>query len=634
MGHLNAKQRHRPQYDSRMSAQPEPLALAAEFESATREQWRELVSAVLRKAGIEPDGDPEAALSCRTYEGIEIKPLYTAEDALSLAHDGVPGHPPFVRGATAAGAAGTGWDVRQRHADPDAAATNRAVLADLANGATSVWLVLGDAGLAVADLARALDGVYLDLAPIVLDAGDATYPAATALLSLASDRGVNARELRGSLGADPIGLRARSGAAADLALLSTLAHEVSGSPELCVATVDATAYHDAGASDADEIGVAAAVGVEYLRALTDGGVSIDAALAALEFRYAVTADQFLSIAKLRAARRVWDRVAELSGAALERRGQRQHAVTSAAMLSRRDPWVNLLRATVGCFAAAVAGAESITVLPFDSAVGLPDDLGRRMARNTQSILHDESSLARVIDAAGGSWYVETLTDQLAEKAWATFVEVERAGGALTALDDGTLEQIIAPARERRAADIAHRRAPLTGVSEFADVAEAPVMREPAPIAVQSGPLPARRWAEPFEQLRDRADAVPGRPKVFLAAIGPVASYTARVGFASNLFQAAGIVPVVGSGTPDDMVDEFIASGTPVVCLCSSDRVYEETAGWVAKALREAGAEFVWLAGRPGDREDADRASGIDGYLYGGCDALHVLRTTLDQLGVT
>jgi methylmalonyl-CoA mutase len=161
-----------------------------------------------------------------------------------------------------------------------------------------------------------------------------------------------------------------------------------------------------------------------------------------------------------------------------------------------------------------------------------------------------------------------------------------------------------------------------------------VLREPAPIAVQSGPLPARRWAEPFEQLRDRADAVPGRPKVFLAAIGPVASYTARVGFASNLFQAAGIVPVVGSGTPDDMVDEFIASGTPVVCLCSSDRVYEETAGWVAKALREAGAEFVWLAGRPGDREDADRASGIDGYLYGGCDALHVLRTTLDQLGVT
>ena len=618
-----------------MSAQPEPLALAAEFEAATREQWRELVAAVLRKgASAHPDADPEDALSSRTYDGIVIKPLYTADDALSLAHDGLPGHPPFVRGATATGAAATGWDVRQRHADPNATRSNRAALADLTNGATSLWLVLGEAGAPVADLPRLLDGVYLDLAPVVLDAGSETAEAATALLALAAERGVAPAELRGSLGADPIGVRARTGATADLNVLGQLAAGAVDSPELTVGTVDATVYHDAGASEAVEIAAAAAVGVAYLRALTDAGLSVDAALRALEFRYAVTADQFLSIAKLRAARRVWDRIAELSGAAADRRGQRQHAVTSAVMFSRRDPWVNLLRATIGCFAAAVGGAQAITVLPFDSALGLPDDLGRRMARNTQSILHDESSLARVIDAAGGSWYVETITDQLAERAWEHFVAIERAGGALAALDNGTILSLITPVRAARADEIAHRRAPLTGVSEFAFVGEEPVVREPAPAPLAGGPLTAHRWPEAFEQLRDRADAQPERPRVFLAAFGPVSAYTARVGFAGNLFQAGGIEPVVGSGTPDDMVDEFVASGSTVVCLCSSDRHYEETAGWVAKALREAGAEFVWLAGKPGEREEADRASGVDGWLYAGCDAVAVLEQTLDQLGVS
>ncbi len=192
-----------------------------------------------------------------------------------------------------------------------------------------------------------------------------------------------------------------------------------------MATVDATIYHDAGASDADELAVATAVGVAYLRALTDAGLSIDEAFAAVEFRFAVTADQFLSIAKLRAARQIWARVAELSGA--RDRGQHQHAVTSRAMMTHRDPWVNMLRTTIACFAAAVGGADAITVLPFDAAIGLPDDFARRIARNTHAILHDESSLGRVVDAAGGSGYVETITAQLAEKAWAEFT-AHRARG--------------------------------------------------------------------------------------------------------------------------------------------------------------------------------------------------------------
>jgi methylmalonyl-CoA mutase len=636
-----------------MSAPPERLALAAGFPAVTREQWRAMVAAVLTRSGVAEGTDPELALASTTYDGITVKPLYTADDAPPVAAGELPGQvappaatrpqaggpatqvaggppvslpgaPPFVRGSSVDG---TGWDVRQRHADPDPGRTNRAVLADLSNGATSLWLVLGDAGLAVADLPTALDGVYLDLAPVALDAGAQTRAAAAALLTLAAERGVARGELSGTLGADPIGLRARTGAAADLTVLGELAALAAGCPDVRVATVDATVYHDAGGSDADELAAAAAVGVAYLRALTDEGLSVDAALRLLEFRYAVTADQFLSIAKLRAGRRIWDRIAELSGAGADRLGQRQHAVTSAAMMTRRDPWVNLLRTTIACFAAAVGGAQAITVVPFDAAIGLSDELARRIARNTQSVLHDESSLARVVDAAGGSWYVESLTDALAEAAWSRFTAIERAGGALAALDDGTIDGLLATARDQRADDIAHRRAPITGVSEFAFVDEERVVRAPAPPGPTGGPLPARRYAQDFEALRDRADAAETRPAVFLAALGPVAAYRARVGFAANLFQAGGIEPVVGTGDLEEIVAALRASGSTVACLCSANRLYADVAAPAAEALRAAGATHIWLAGPPGD------VPGVDGYLFTGVDALHVLGATLDKLGV-
>jgi len=616
------------------SSSGQPLALAAEFPAATDEQWRALVAGVLRKSGLADDADPIEALSSTTYDGIEIRPLYTATAASESGEraTGYPGSAPFVRGASVAGDEVMGWDVRTRHFGPSAQRANAAALADLEAGATSLWLVVGEAGIAVADLGAALENVYLDLAPITLEAGAQTRAAAAALLALAAERGVSPTELSGSLGADPIGVRARTGADADPTLLADLAAQASGYVNLRLATVDGTVYHDAGANDSDEIGIATAVGVAYLRALTDAGLDVDAALAAIEFRFAVSADQFLSIAKLRAAREVWSRVAELCGAG-NARGQRQHAVTSSAMMTQRDAWVNMLRTTIGCFAAAVGGADSITVQPFDSAIGLSDDFARRIARNTQAILHDESSLGRVLDAAGGSWYVESLTADLAEKAWQTFTAVEAAGGALAALDAGLIEERIAGTRAVRNADIAHRRAPITGVTEFAFPAEQAVVREAAPAAPSDGRLAPTRYAEPFEALRDRSDAADARPTVFLAALGPFAAHTARVGFATNLFQAAGLNVVVGSGEPDEIVSAFVSSDTSVACLCSSDKLYSEFAASEAAALKAAGAKYLWIAGKPGKDEESDRTAGIDGYLYAGCDALDVLTTTMSVLGV-
>ncbi|MFF7352796.1 methylmalonyl-CoA mutase family protein [Streptomyces filipinensis] len=591
------------------------LSLAAEFPDATHEQWQHLVEGVLRKSGKEVSGAAaEDALSTTLEDGLRTRPLYTARD--DAPDPGLPGFAPYVRGSRPEGNTAGGWDVRQRHT----ALTEGAPLADLENGGTSLWLVLGEGGIPVDGLGRALEGVYLDLAPVVLDAGRDTERAAEALLRLYADNGVDAGAVRGNLGGDPLGYEARTGTRLDLAPYTALAARCAGQyPGLRALTVDALPYHEAGGSAAQELGASLATGVAYLRELTEAGLDVEQAAGQLEFRYAATADQFLTIAKLRAARRLWARVAEVCGAP---GAQVQHAVTSPVMMARRDPWVNMLRTTVATLAAGVGGADSVTVLPFDHALGLPDAFSRRIARNTSTILIEESHLARVIDPAGGSWYVERLTDELARAAWEFFRSIERDGGQAAVLRSGRLRTDLATTWAERSKKLAKRREPITGVSEFPLLAEKPVEREPAP-EPPSGGLPRVRRDEAYEELRARSDAhlaaTGARPRIFLATIGPAAAYTARATFAANLFQAGGIEPV-SEGRFED-------SGATEAVLCSSDALYAEQGAQAAESLRAAGARHLFLAGR-------GEHAGIDSYVFAGCDAVAVLSATLDRMGVS
>ncbi|MFG1961321.1 methylmalonyl-CoA mutase family protein [Nonomuraea sp. NPDC049028] len=574
------------------------MHLVAGFPPTNRDDWRALALEVLRKTGVEAES-PEEALSSITYDGVTLAPLYDAADLPKTLRKGAPG-------------ARAGWDVRQRHAVADA----EAVLADLEHGVTSLWLVLGAGAIPVERLADLLREVLLDLAPIVLEAGPEVREAAETLFGLAAERGVSPT---GNLGAS-IGTAGRD-MTAELA-----ARCAEGFPGMRAVLLDATPYHDAGGSDADELGCSIALGVEHLRALTGAGLPVEQAFGQLEFRYAVTDDQFAAIAKLRAARTLWARVAEVCGA--PDGGQLQHAVTSSAMMTARDPWVNLLRTTIACFAAGVGGADAVTVQPFDACLGVPDAFARRMARNTQALLLEEAGAGRVADPAAGSWYVERRTADLADRAWAWFQEIEAAGGITAA--SGLVAERIAETRERRADDIAHRRFPITGVSEFPHLDEKPVRRSPGDGGALAGEgLPRIRYAREFEELRDLADAQPERPVVFLATFGPVAAHTARAAFAANLFQAGGLATqTAGPGTdPDQIATAFAVSGSDVACLCSSDKMYGLHAEAVAAALRRAGAKKIWLAGK-GSYE------GVDGRLYAGCDALAVLRTTFDDLEVT
>lgn len=592
------------------------LSLAAEFPDATHEQWQHLVEGVLRKSGKDVSGAAaEEALSTALEDGLRTRPLFTARDAAP--DPGLPGFAPFVRGSRPEGNTADGWDLRQRHTT----VADGVALADLENGVTSLWLVVGEGGIPISSLGRVLDGVYLDLAPVALDAGADVQAAARVLLRLYEERGVAKEAAHGNLGGDPLGHEARTGKSSAFAPVAALARLCAEEyPGLRALTVDALPYHEAGGSAAQELGASLATGVAYLRELTEAGLAVEQACAQLEFRYAATADQFLTIAKLRAARRLWARVTEVCGAPS---AQVQHAVTSPVMMTRRDPWVNMLRTTVATLAAGVGGADAVTVLPFDHALGLPDAFARRIARNTSTILIEESHLARVIDPAGGSWYVESLTDELARVGWEFFQRIEQAGGQAAVLRSGQLRQDLADTWEARTGKLAGRREPVTGVSEFPHLSEPPVERESAP-EPRSGGLPRVRRDEAYEVLRARSDAhlaaTGSRPRIFLAALGPAAAHTARLTFASNLFQAGGIEPVT-EGT-------FEESGATEVCVCSSDAVYEEQAGTVAAGFRSAGATHVFLAGRPGQYTD------VDSYVFAGCDAVAVLSATLDRMGVS
>ena len=312
--------------------EPERLSLAAEFPAPSRDAWLALVDQVARKAGrIDADVEPGGgvvALTRPDLDGIAVPPLYTAEDRPAPAV-GVPGAAPFVRGSRATGPVPTGWDVRQRHHEPDPAAAAAAITADLENGVTSIWLAVGEGATAVADLQTVLAGVYLELAPVVLDAGPAAEDAAAAFLTLAANRGIPDGDLLGTLGLDPIGLRARTGAGPDPASVVEMAERVAERhPRMRAVVVDALPVSAAGGSDAQELGWSLAAGVAYLRALVDGGLELATAARLLEFRYAATAEQFPTIAKLRAARRLWSRVTEACGAPQDSKASRSTSTRS------------------------------------------------------------------------------------------------------------------------------------------------------------------------------------------------------------------------------------------------------------------------------------------------------------------
>ena len=540
---------------------------------------------------------------------------------------------------------------------PDPKAANAQALEDLNNGASGLTLVfpgaISDYGYALppteAAIAQALEGVHLDAGvTLELEFGPPSRQAAGMVAAYVKAKGIAPSAVDIRFGFDPLGAMATRGAApmpwTELApvvtgLIADFAAQGFTGP---FAVADGRPVHAAGGSEAQELAFVLANAVAYLRAMEAGGIALDDARRFIFFRLAADQDQFLTIAKFRALRKLWARIEEACG--LAPRPAFVAAETAWRMMTKRDPHGNIVRATIAALAAAVGGADAVTVLPYTAALGLPDALARRIARNTQTILIEEANLHRVADPRRGLRRHRSAHRCALRNRMDAFHESSARAARREALNAGLIQREVAKVRAEREANVARRTEPLVGTSDFPDLNEERVSvlgaaeaSSPQTAAHQIfEPLRAFRLAEPFERLRDASDVYLAkhgeRPRVFLATLGRPAGFTTRAGFAKTLFESGGIEAVTESGLTgsEAIVKAFKDSGAKLACLCSSDKVYASEAAEAAKALVAAGAEHIYLAGKPGNDQEL-AAAGIGTFVYQGCDTLQVLQQAFERL---
>jgi methylmalonyl-CoA mutase len=661
-----------------MSSSP----LASSFPAASKADWLKLVQSGLKGATF------DEALVTELYEGIRLSPLYTQEDfeALKSAAGSVV-YPESLRKAPGA------WTIIQLLDHFNLAEASRQLHEDLANGASSILIQLGGnipyggaftAARTVEEFAQVFGDLPLDSFEIRISGGFDTLPGCALITALSELRGGDRVKLRGSAGLDPLSIIAASGyVPADRDQIFTDAidaahyfktHGHGWTPF----TASGRAWHQAGASATCELACTLASTVTYWRKLVDSGFTIYDAVRAVDVVLTADADLFLTIAKFRAARLLWTRAAEVAGGACAR--PNILAEMSFRMLTGRDAHVNLLRGTAAAFGAILGGASGLLLIPFNTRAGTPDAFARRMARNTQAILQEESHLGRVADAAGGSWYIEQLTQQLAAQAWQGFRGIEAKGGLLPALEDGMTGDAIWLTRQRRERAARTGADPITGISMFPDLNEKPVeayggdadidlesLNREGDVPVLPEPGKGARFAamvdaamhgatlrgleralervyerrqlllpgvirqsEPFERMRRASDLalhrVGARPPVFVAALGAPAEFASRLAWVKNFFEAGGfeVLAVAGLSSLDALQREFQDSPAPVACICSSNEGYSSLPD-AAQALKDAGAAAVYLAAPPSVlKYFGSSARGIDRVIYDGCDVLSML----------
>jgi len=494
-----------------------------EFPTTSYDEWREVAEATLK------GGSFEKRLITKTHEGIELQPMYRAEDVANLPHlNSLPGFAPFVRGTDVLGYKHKPWEVSQELKDATPEAFNEALRADLERGQTAINMRLdlatllgedadaaepgfvGKDGLSISclnDLTTALDGVDLEQTPIIIQAGASGLPPLVMVLAMLEKQGRSEAKLRGCIGGDPLGElagtgrlpRSLNGAYEDMAQLTRWA--AANAPNLRTILVRGHPYHDGGGNAIQELAFALATGVEYLREPQARGVSIDQAAPRILFAFSLGSNLFMEIAKLRAARMLWAKIIAAFGGNEDAQKMHIHARTSGWNKTLYDPNVNMLRATTEAFSGILGGCDSLHIGSKDEITGVPSDFSRRVARNAHTVLREEAGLTRAVDPAGGSWYVENLTDTLAAKSWDLFREVEKQGGMAKALSAGFPQKEVATVSEQRAKAYAQRRDIFVGTNMYPNPADKPL----APEALDHAALQQERTTK-LKAFRQAVDA--------------------------------------------------------------------------------------------------------------------------------
>ncbi|WP_227937675.1 methylmalonyl-CoA mutase family protein [Alkalihalobacillus deserti] len=686
----------------------------SEFDIPSYEQWREITEKSLKGASF------EKRLVTDTYEGISLQPMYRKEDAVNLPFlQSLPGKTPFTRGTKALT---YGWDVNQEINVGTPTAFNEVARHDLSKGQTSLNIVLdtltkrginandaasgvGKAGLSISgidDVTDALKDIDLANVPIYVNTGANSLPILALFISHLEQSGRPVEDLHGCIGMDPI---------AELVTNGTLAYEledcytlmadvtqwaIENTPNLQAVLIHGNVYHDGGSSAVEELAFALATGVEYLHALTTRGVEVNKAASSIRFSFSVGSDYFMEIAKLRAARTLWSRIVETFGGNEEAQKMTMHARTSAWTKTIFDPYVNILRATTEAFSAAVGGADSIHVSCFDEAIQKSTAFSRRIARNTSIILKEEAHIARSIDPAGGSWYVEFLTNEVAKKAWELFQETERKGGISQALIKGFPQKVVEQTASKRVKNISRRRDIFVGTNMYVnmeekeldrlavdetsqiedhinqvkrrahksvgslvailnktkaaiqvakqgaslgEIADATGRNPEAVVSIKA--IKPSRGAIQFEELRliiDKNEEKTGeRPTVFLANLGPIASHKSRADFAAGFFGVGGFDVIQNNGfaSAKEAADAAIASNADIVIICGKDEDYQQEAIPLAQSIKEASEQItVLLAVKPSEDDQVKfKEAGISEFVHIGSNCYDVLSQLLQEKGV-
>ena len=596
-----------------------------QFPPVSTAEWKAKVEADLKGAPF------DKKLVWRTNEGFDLQPMYRAEDIEGFnTTDSLPGEYPYIRGTRN----DNDWLTRQEIDASDVKAANAKALDILTKGVNS----LGFKGVSpdYDAVAALLEGIDITAVEINFHGCPrSAEPLAQALVKYIKEKGAE-NTFRGSIGFNPLKKALKHGKPfpgniADMA--KTLVSATADIPGLKVLAVDSVMLSDAGAYIFQELGYALAWGAEWMTILTDAGVDANLAASKIKFNMGISSNYFMELAKFRAARMLWAQIACKYGVSEAAAKMAVHASTSRFNQTIYDAHVNLLRSQTECMSAALAGVDSITVTPFDAPYQTPDDFSERIARNQQFLLKEESHLDKVVDPAGGSYYVETLTVSIANEAWKLFLATEEKGGFVACVNNGTIQAVVRETSEKRHTDVARRKEILLGTNQYPNINETAAAKIKTTGCHCScshededsaNALPATRAASDFEALRLATEAASNRPKVFMLTIGNLAMRLARAQFSTNFFGCAGyeIIDNLGFDTVEQGVDAALAKGADVVVLCSSDDEYAELAPAAYKYL-DGRAEFV-VAGAPACTEEL-KAVGIVNYVNVRSNVLDTLR---------
>lgn len=617
-----------------MSKQSAPLF--AEFSPPSYEEWVEATIKSLK-------GRPLSTLTSQTVEGIEIRPFYSQADIANLTYlSSQPGQPPYQRGTKRQAQP---WFITQTLPYATPQQFNHALLDDLRRGQTAVYLNPNITKMNhLPDLSTALAGIDFATAPIFIGGGQASLPLVPLLAEHLQQTGQPLTAVQGGLFHDPLAELARNGgtAADDLyeASAKLMGWGAENVPTFTMLAVDTAVYHNGGANGVQELAFALATGVTHIRSLQKHGFDIGQIASQLRFIFAIGGDFFMEIAKLRAARLLWAQVIAAFGGDATAQKMQIHGETGTTNKSRLDPHVNMLRTSAETFAASVGGADTITTTSFNQSFATePDEFAQRIARNQQIILQEEVSLSQLIDPVGGSYFVEWLTDQLAQKAWTLFQDIEQQGGMLAALKSGTAQKMVAETAVSRATALAKRKDVLVGVNRYANVGEQfSVNSEQSPVSsLQVTPIKPIRLAEPFERLREWAnDYAKGKghpPHIFLANMGSLRQHKAHADFVRGFFEVGGFEMIDSQGfdSVEAAAKAVLDCGETAVVICSSDETYPDIVPpLVQKITLQQPEAVIMLAGYPKEHQ-AYKTAGIDAFIHLGADCLALNRWLQEQI---